>query len=243
LTESCFSESFGQILTDIPICITIEEIIRSISQGKHDLSRIYPEIEKAVEKAEKLWQPKIVYKWINVKQVKGESLILLPENKTKPVILNLGQHAGLMKKAKMAFICVNSIGQELDNQVQKLNKKGKPLDAYLLDSAGVAALSKVDDTASALAEKEAAYRDWGVGARLSPGSLQGWPVEDQHILCSLLPLKDSGIKLNEYGVLIPFKSASGMIGIGPGYTRQKTGSACRFCTRRHNCLQRKNDLL
>jgi hypothetical protein len=229
------------ILTNISLEISAGEVMQSLSRGQRDAAWMMAEAETSVEKARKLWQPKIVYAWADVPEVRGESLALLPENRAESLLLHIGPHADLMAKAERAFISVSSIGDELDEQVRELNQKGEILTAFLLDCAGVVALDKVGSAAAELAEKEAAERGWGVGDRLSPGSLQGWPMEGQHELCSLLPLEDAGISLSEQGILRPFKSASGMIGIGPEYSGKKTGSVCRFCLHQNNCWRRRDN--
>ncbi|QTA79577.1 methionine domain-containing protein [Desulfonema limicola] len=223
------------IMTDISISITSEEVIQSMTLGKRDNSWMRQEIDKAVQIAQNLWNPAIVYAWADVKEISGQSLTLVNHNNSKSVILHIGPHVNLMIKAQKAFISVNTIGEELDRHVKELNRRNDRIGAFLLDSAGVVALSKVGDAASRIAEKQAIDRGWGTGARLSPGSLTGWPIEDQHPLCSLLLLKNSGIRLNEHNILIPFKSASGMIGIGPEYREQKVSSVCRLCIHKNTC--------
>ena len=111
----------------------------------------------------------------------------------------------------------------------------------MLDSVGVVALGAVGDVLRGVVEKRAADLGWGVGAALAPGSLVGWPMRGQQELCSLLPLEEIGVRLNRSFVLEPHKSASMLVGIGPGYTASRVGSVCRFCSLAGRCWRRKKD--
>ncbi|GBC62260.1 hypothetical protein DENIS_3229 [Desulfonema ishimotonii] len=230
-----------EILKNIPIELTPREVMASLSQGKRDPSWMIEPAEKAVEMARDLWEPLIIYDWLRVDGVDGENVNVASDNPGHSVSLHMGPHAGLTEKAEMALVSINSIGEKLDEKVRELNQSGETLLGYLLDSVGVMALSKVGDAASALAEKEAEERGWGVGARLSPGSLVGWPVEGQHQLCGLLPMEKAGLELNSGGIIIPFKSASGFIGMGPEYKSAKVGSVCKFCMHKETCWRRKKN--
>ncbi|MBW1802415.1 MAG: hypothetical protein JRJ85_17005, partial [Deltaproteobacteria bacterium] len=119
------------------------------------------------------------------------------------------------------------------------NEAGEALLGYFLDSVGVIALGKTRDALSRTAEKEADRRGWKVGAALGPGSLKGWPITGQTDLVSMVPLSEIGVRLSDIGVLIPFKSASVLIGIGPGYEKQKVGSVCHLCHNRDTCWRRR----
>ncbi len=92
-----------------------------------------------------------------------------------------------------------------------------------------------------LAEETAAGLGWGVSPSLSPGSLVGWSQRGQRDLCALLQLDDIGVRLNEYCVLEPHKSASGLIGLGPGYESARVGSVCKYCALQKTCWRRRED--
>lgn len=227
------------ILADIDIDVTAEEVVISLSQGRRDATWMIDEAKQALNAARDLWEPMIVFGWFRVAAVGKEMVALESMDGGIPVELSLGPHAGLMAPSTVALVSVNTIGEKLDGRVRALNHEGRSLAAYLLDSVGVVALSKVGDAASSLAEAEAECRRWGVGPRLSPGSLVGWPVEGQHQLCALLDLEAAGLRLTEHAVIIPFKSASGLIGLGPKFNSKKVGSVCRFCMHRETCWRRR----
>ena len=113
--------------------------------------------------------------------------------------------------------------------------------AYMLDSAGVVALGAVGEALRCLVEDTAAELGWGVSPSLSPGSLVGWALRDQQALCSLLPLEDIGVHLTRRCVLQPQKSASGLVGLGPGYDTARVGSVCKYCALQKTCWRRRED--
>jgi hypothetical protein len=101
-------------------------------------------------------------------------------------------------------------------------------------------LGRVADAAAAMAEARARQLQWGVGPRISPGALPGWPMADIPVLCGLLPLAEAGLACSDQGVMYPLKSAVGLIGIGPGYGKSTVGSVCHLCRHRERCWRRRD---
>ncbi len=227
------------VLSDIPIELDAREVVLALHQGKKVPPSLVSETRTAISKSRPWMHPRALYAWVSVREVAGEKVVLQPANGNQHVSLNLGPHADLMTAAELALVSVVTIGGELNRQVDALNKAGEFLGAYLIDSIGVVALAEVGKTVRRYAEEQAAARGWGVSAALAPGSLQGWPIEGQFDLCSLLPLDEIDVRLNESGVLVPFKSASSLIGTGRRYRSQKVGSVCRFCMRADTCWRRR----
>jgi len=195
------------------------------------------EIDAAFDIAQPLLQPVIVYEWIDDITLRGNCLLF--ELAGRVTELAVGEHVGLMRPARRAYLGVHSIGNRLAVQVRELNQNGEQLLGYWLDSIGVVALGKLGEIANTVAEENAAQTGWGVGARLSPGSLSGWPLEDQKKLCALLPLHRAGLQVNGHGVIVPLKSALSIVGIGPEYGKKRVQSVCHLCVHRHECWRRK----
>ncbi len=225
---------------DILIEIEASEVMLALSRGRRDPSWMAAATRAALEQARALYDPVILYEWAAVASVcAGTANVSLPGNASRQLFI--GPHGQLLAEAREAMVFTASIGLRLDAAVRDLGANGELLASYLLDCVGVVALSKVGDVAARMAENRARERGWGVGPRIGPGSLEGWPVDRQKELCALLDLADADITLNGSGVLVPFKSASGLIGIGPGYPHSRVGSVCRLCTLREKCWRRKED--
>ena len=225
---------------DIPIHMTAAEVMTAVSRGRRDASWMAAPAAKAIEQAMRLIDPVVVFDWVTVTDVEGEGVWVIPAAGGNPLQLRLGPHAGLMEGARVALASINSIGGRLDDEIKRLNAQGDALEGYLLDCVGVVALSKVGDAAARMAEDRAREMGWAVGARLAPGSLVGWDTARQTEICDLLPLEAADIRLTDSGLIVPFKSASGLIGVGPGYRETRVGSVCGLCRLKDSCWRRKD---
>ena len=229
------------ILRDIPISLTAEQIVAA--QGERRPSpRLLSDAAEAIALGETLWQPLIVYDWFDVKALEGEYLTLVTPNQPDgETVLRLGPKADLLESARRVVVSVITIGPHLEQHVQELLSTGEGLQAYLLDSAGVVALGAAGEAVRCLVEETASDLGWGVSPYVSPGSLVGWKLQGQRALCSLLDLDTIGVHLNKHNVLEPHKSASGLIGIGPGYDTTTVGSVCKYCALKETCWRRRKD--
>ncbi|MCX5838382.1 MAG: vitamin B12 dependent methionine synthase [Deltaproteobacteria bacterium] len=65
-------------------------------------------------------------------------------------------------------------------------------------------------------------------ARMSPGSLPDWPLEEQRVLFELLgdTRKTIGVELTESLLMVPVKSVSGIV-----FTSEEGFASCRLCPR------------
>ncbi len=231
------------ILRDIPISLTVEQVLeeqKGRRRGGASRSALMAEAaQRAIEQARSLCAPAIIYTELAVQRVDGERVVLDFLNGGGERVLQIGPHADLLAPAEKLLAAVCTIGPALEEQAAQLNRQGKPLAAYWLDSVGVMALGQVGKALHCLAEEKAAERGWGVGASLSPGSLVGWPLRGQRALCAFLPLADIGVQLSEHCVLEPHKSTSTVIGLGPEYATHQVGSVCRFCALADSCWRRR----
>jgi hypothetical protein len=219
------------VLKNIEIRISTDELLRA--QGSAAQRPAVRAMARwASAEAQRLAEPAAVWDLLPVHQVDGDRACV------GEAWLRVGPHADLLAPARQALVSVVTIGPTLEAEVRRLNQEGSPLESFMLDSAGVLALAAVGDSLRRLAEDLAAQRNWGVSLALAPGSLVGWPVHDQRTLCSLLDLAAIGVTLNSSQVLVPHKSASRLVGLGPGYTARQVESACRFCPQRETCWRR-----
>ncbi len=228
------------VLENLPLDLDPVQVARDLKRGRED-ARLAEATSALLPKALELARPRAVYVLAEVVEVVGEQAVLR-NGEGRPVTLTLGPRAELLAPARKAQVAVSTIGPALGEEVKRLNQAGDYYQGYLLDSLGVALLGEVGNAVCRQAERTAAELGFGVGLRLSPGSLVGWDHTDQYDLCSLLPLGEIEVTLNDHGVLVPHKSASGLIGLGPGYRAKRVGSACRYCPRRETCWRRQESL-
>jgi len=228
------------VLRDIPISLAPEQVLAA--QGRNDAQ---PDLKAAAERAitlgQTLWGPALVYGQVEVLGIGPESMSIAPFNigSSLPHQLTVGPKVHLLAPAHRLLAAVYTIGPALGARVGGLAKEGDLLLSYLLDCVGVMALGAVGERVRSIAQEAAAAAGWGVGPALSPGSLVGWSIQGQRELCDILPLADIGVGLNTYCVLEPHKSASVVIGMGPGFGSHEVGSVCLYCSLRDSCWRRR----
>ena len=204
--------------------------------------RAMPRLEQAMAEmnqlASGLVTPRAAYRMFEVREVTGENVTFRAEDQTEKT-LRLGPKADLLAPAQLAMASVTSIGGALEAEVKRLNQNRDNFNAYVLDCLGVAYLNLAGKSIIARAEHMAAEKGWGIGRRLAPGSLVGWDLRGQKDICQMAHAEEAGIMLSNSGMLIPVKSATALIGLGPGYTSKKVGRVCEFCSLKDTCWTRR----
>jgi hypothetical protein len=150
---------------------------------------------------------------------------------TGPIITNQ------LKRSTSLALYVSTAGPRLEHWSGELMAGGDMMRGYIVD----AIASEYVEQASAWLEKKIAghvqSRGWKMTNRYSPGYCD-WPVSEQHKLFSLLPEKFCGITLTESALMIPIKSLSGIIGLGPDVKRG--AFQCSICDLKE-CFRRRED--
>jgi hypothetical protein len=111
---------------------------------------------------------------------------------------------------RQAIAYVLTLGPALEAEVAALGQRRDLLEAYLLDLAGWAALEAA--VRALRQDLGRAFPDARVSHRLGPGH-RDWPLTEQAALLSLFPDEGGPVRLSEHGVLVPFKSISGVFGV------------------------------
>jgi hypothetical protein len=150
---------------------------------------------------------------------------------TGPIITNQ------LKRSTSLAIFVSTAGPRLEQWAGELMAEGDMMRGYIVD----AIASEYVEQASAWLEKQIAghvqSRGWKITNRYSPGYCD-WPVSEQHKLFSLLPEKFCGITLTESSLMLPIKSLSGIIGLGPDVKRG--AFQCSICDLK-DCFRRREE--
>lgn len=130
---------------------------------------------------------------------------------------------------------VCTIGDGLERRVDALIAAREFPVAFMLDSMGWAAVESLAVQLNNLVCNRLIGDSIKATYRLSPG-YTGWDIWDQRTLFDLLPADRIGVRINEYCVMIPGKSLSFGIGIGPE-VRVEQSSKCERCDLR-GCVYR-----
>jgi hypothetical protein len=110
-----------------------------------------------------------------------------------------------------------------------------PYLGYLADAIGSVAVESVVDWLEERIDEEIAPLGLSRTNRLSPGYCD-WDVAEQHKLFKLLGEGFCGIHLTESALMLPIKSVTGVIGIGPGMKR--LAHNCQLCSMEHCHMRR-----
>lgn len=221
------------VLRELPFALPVEALANLL--GERGAEAAFREIAaRVVRTIEDLAKPAAAYDLFPIQEIGTDYAVV-----DRGTRLSLGPHADLLAPAKEAFIFLVTLGPAVEERVEQLLKDGETLEGYLLDSAAVMALGLAGDHLKRIAEARAAELGWGVGRRLAPGSLAGWPLRDQDKLASLLPIQEIGVRVTSSHVLVPHKSVTGLVGLGPGYEEHTVGTVCYLCNLRATCWRRR----
>jgi hypothetical protein len=150
---------------------------------------------------------------------------------TGPIISNQ------LKNSKTVALFLSTAGPLLERWSQELMADGDMMKGFLVDAIG----SEVADRASEWLEKRIAEHvaplGWAMTNRYSPGYCD-WPVTDQQKLFSFLPPRFCGVSLTPSSLMIPIKSLSGIIGLGPEV--QRGAYQCSICDLK-DCFRRMDE--
>lgn len=126
------------------------------------------------------------------------------------------------------YVFLVTIGPAVEEEASRLMKTGESLSGYLLDGVGSLAVESLAENLEDRLRKEYKIKGKSVSMRLSPGYCD-WPVEEQTKLDAILDFSKIGVRLTENCMMIPRKSISGLLGIGPAGLFSKAKSQCNIC--------------
>jgi hypothetical protein len=224
------------VLRGFPIKIEMEEVLRRQSL-RDPKPAVVATAQWAIARALELAEPQVAYTVLKSEGVKGEELWLEGGGR-----LRMGPHADLAAEAQEVYLEVHTIGPKLEAEARALMAGDEPLRGYLLDCAGVVAVGQAGARIRSLIEETANAKGWGVSPSLYPGSPMGWPTRGQRDLLPLIPAPEVGVTLTSSYMLVPQKSSTTLVGIGPGYDNSEVGALCDWCGLRDSCWRRKTAL-
>ena len=218
------------VATDFRPVIGVEHVLEG--QGI-DPARARPEIVAAaqdvIDEAHALIAPVALYNILPVRDFQHQRVTLDGEAVFEGPLV-----ARALAGAVEVAIVVCTIGPALDERVAALFAAGDPVRALALDGAGVAALRGSWLVGERIRE-DAVPRGLRIGMRASPGQ-EGWPIQQQRVLFDLLPAEEIGVRLTESCLMLPRKSVSFVVGLGP--EMRPDAVACDFCSKRERCQWR-----
>lgn len=143
----------------------------------------------------------------------------------------------LLARARQMAAVVCTIGPRLEAKVDEYFDQNEQLRGLILDHIGTAALDCLTTEVCQFMKREASSQGYKVGGPLSPGVL-GWPILEQRHLFELVPAEQIGVRLTSLGMMVPRKSISMVIGMGPDMTTWTQAEVCAGCSLKKTCPYR-----
>jgi hypothetical protein len=194
--------------------------------GNYNLSaHISSLIDDYAEHAHHLINPLYSYVIKDVEWARG-SIALIEGS----IIFKSQVIANLLEHCQQVAIFLVTIGEYLEETTSQLIKDGLILQATVLDAIGSGAVETVAGFVQDKIKEIAEAQGLVTGQRFSPGYCD-WNIGQQRMLFYALTGNTLGVRLTGECLMIPQKSISGIIGIGPSNDDVENYNPCKPCTK------------
>jgi hypothetical protein len=218
------------VVREMPVRLKMNEVLRGEGFGGH--FKIRPEINKLIDEliasveSNYLIEPSMAYEVYHIydKQFHSESNILAHARMLSSV---------LAEAQELAYVLC-TIGPKLENQVSRYNEMGECLRGVLLDGIGNAAVDSLSQLSCRLIAKEVASHGYQISSPISPG-MTVFPITRQQEFLEMVPAQEIGVSFTSLGMLVPRKSASMVIGMGPQVPKWSRAESCARCNLNRTC--------
>jgi hypothetical protein len=195
-------------------------------------ARISSLIDEYVEHAPHLIDPSYSYVIKDIERVQGSTIVI-----EGWIIFESQVLAQLLEQCHKVAVFLVTIGEHLEEMAYQLAKDRLVLQATVLDAIGSDAVERVADFVQDRIGGMASAQGLVTSERLSPGYCD-WDIGQQKKLFRAVDWNSAGIRLTKDCLMIPRKSISGIIGIGPSNSNVGNYNLCKAC-REHDCQSRR----
>jgi hypothetical protein len=227
------------VIRNIPLSLRTGEVLRR--EGVREQSKIRPEVKNLViellasVKKTHLLEPSVAYEIYSITEM-SSSQVSLEGN----LVVHGPLLFSLLPDAKELVVVVGTIGPKLEKQATDYFDQDEPLRGVLLDGIGSAAVDSLTQEVCKLIMAETSSRGYQASGPLNPG-VPGLPITEQQPLLKMVPAREIGVSLTSSGIMVPRKSASMVIGIGPKMKTWTRAEVCANCSLRKTCAYRIQD--
>ncbi|HEY77571.1 MAG TPA: hypothetical protein G4O09_00460 [Dehalococcoidia bacterium] len=213
----------------IDIGLNIQQVLKTI--GYHGNctppARTMSLVDEYLENFHNLVEPAYSYVIRDVEWVQGPISFI-----RDAVIFKSQVIARLLEQCQKVVVFAVTIGNHLEEMVNQLAEDGLILQATVLDAIGSSAVEKLAEFVETSIREASGAQDLSTSRRFSPGYCD-WNIGQQRMLFWALNGDTADIRLTRTCLMIPQKSISGIIGIGPGNSALESYNPCRTCKKRH----------
>ena len=144
--------------------------------------------------------------------------------------------AELLGQCQKVAVFVVTVGGRLGEVVRQLSKDGLMVQAAVLDAIGSDAAETLAHVVQDIIAGEAKAEGLGISLRFSPGYCD-WRVSQQKMVFRAMGGDTAGVRLTSGCLMVPQKSISGIIGMGPA-DKVESYNPCSTCNKR-DCIGRR----
>jgi len=224
------------VIRDIPLDLETRNLMRR--QGIKEPGRVRPEMKSLIDEmlavvdSDHLLEPAVVYEIYPIVETRNRQVSLEGN-----IALKVAGLPSVLKDARELAVVVSTIGSKLENRASEYFSQGEPVRGFLLDGIGSAAIDALYQETCTLMLREADVRGYLASSRLSPGG-PGFPISEQWTLFQLVAAQEIGVSLNPSGMMLPQKSASMVMGLGPKMATWTQAESCARCHLKKTCLHK-----
>lgn len=207
-------------------------------QGEDPSGQLSPERQvdlnrELLRESRRLLEPSILYDLFALREVQEQAVILQGGATFHGHLL-----ADRFVLAQEVALALCTVGGNLDGRASAYRDEGDEVRAVLLDGIGIAAVGELAEKAHELILDVAKERGWQASAPFQPGQLD-WPLEDHWVFFDLLPAEKLGLSLDGNHLMVPSKSVSMAVGLGPEMLPLAMDRACKYCPMADECRFRR----
>ena len=221
------------VIRDVPLGLKTGKVLRR--QGFGGKSEVRPEIRSLIEELltgvenKHLLEPAAAYEYCPVTGMNPDRISLDGKK-----AINGPALPAIFPEAKELAVVVATIGPGLEKQASDHTRNGEALRGMILDGIGSAAVDALVEEVGGFIAAEVSSRGDEISSPVNPG-MPGFPMTEQRNLLELAGASEIGVSLTHSGILVPRKSVSMVIGIGPRMTRWTQSEVCARCSLRQTC--------
>lgn len=219
------------ILTDLPLVITAEDVIRaqglSVERVKSKSPRLVEITRRAVEVGVPYLQPRVVFERYPITGFNSTGVVLGGSSTLEGELIR--QHFADCQEV-VAGVC--TVGESIGELVSETFPKDIAL-AMALEGLASAATEILGNSLCNFIDNQVRQDGLFTVLPINPG-MSGWPVEvGQPQIFSLVDASGIGVTLEDSGLMRPLKSLSMVIGISQ--TKRQHQKSCDLCNLQKNC--------
>jgi len=221
------------VIRDIPLSLKTREVLRR--QGLGGGAKVRPEIKILIRellaslKKTRLLEPAVAYEYYTVSSMNGSQISLEGDKAIHGPLI-----PAIFPEAKELAVLLCTIGPRLEKQVTDYSKSGEVMRGMILDGIGSTAVDMIALEVLRRLASEVSSRGHEISSPVNPG-MPGFPLTEQWNLLGLVNADEIGVSLTSSGIMVPRKSTSMVIGIGPKMTRWTQAEVCARCSLRETC--------